>query len=300
MRKSLIKVFRDFSDEYQLRGDRRVVLSSVKSFFKTIDSFKQDARNESREHLSDFVNDIKFCIAGLGFLAMYIELGKQERLTNIVLRQDFSAKDTFLYAGLANIVNTSISIVDLSMNGFDSQARMLLRSLDEYALKIPVLFSCADDFNAWHQAQEMDVSKQAHYELFAKKQALFKKYQKLEKECFSEAHFTEIEDLKYSHDFYSMFVHGASIASSIGAYAFDFEKDNVLPNIFGRASIGSISTLQSTLSILLRFSMLIRIVLLRFHNWNPKPTNESDEFLLMYLACFDGVVQMSREFFSEE
>ena len=220
--------------------------------------------------------------------------GRQKR----ILLLDFPANDVNLGNCLLNIANTAIAINKLCLEGLDTQARALVRTLDERLLQTPVLFASADDYKRWHEAQSPEESKSAHYDVFARKKKLHKRHAELETICFGDASQADVIAWRQANeDFYSMAIHGACSAVQVGSWAFDYESETVRPNFFGTPSSASIGTLKHTRFQLFWFVLLFPVVLEKFHNWRP---DEKDSWQQMYMACSEGILKTAHEWLQQK
>lgn len=298
MRKSLIKVFQRFSDQHNLHGDERFKYKNLCELQKLIQLQARESRKKSKSYIQEIIDDIDLSLICLTGIAIPCVLNTSESPSPRILISGFPAKDINLGNCLINIINTAISINKLCQEGLDTQARVLVRTLDERLLQTPILFSNAEDYQKWHEAETDSDSKQVHYELFSKKQKLYKKYAILESICFNTSNDGNEATLwrKENEEYYSMAVHGSSAAVQIGSWAFDFDSDNVRPNIFDSPSSASVSTLQHIRFELFWFILLFQEILKKFHNWEPNPKNEWDR---IFMACNKGVVDAAREWLPE-
>lgn len=81
---------------------------------------------------------------------------------------------------LSWLCNTALAIRKLALTGFEPQARVLARSFIEAIYQTLVIFYDHESYLSYLRGVDSKTSKEAHYEVFAKKQSLHKKLQKLE------------------------------------------------------------------------------------------------------------------------
>jgi len=198
---------------------------------------------------------------------------------------------------LIDIANTENSIYKLCRLGFDSQARILLRNLDERLMQTVVLFSNGDDFNKWQVARDETESKQAHYEIFSKKGSLLKKHGKIEQDIFDyKSGEMEVRQIrKTESEKLSMHTHGASnsILSSAWRAIPDSENETrYIPNFLGGFSYNSDETVSETFWRVWYFLKTFRLVLFKYHNWKQDVSNEN-------ILAFEFYRFISHELMSE-
>lgn len=219
--------------------------------------------------LNDEITIVNLACLSIGFLAMAAWERDEE---NRILDQDFPAKDLFLATWLTNISNTGRSIVRLSEEGFDTQARMLVRCLHERTRQAIIVLYSGDDYQAWHESDSGDDGKSSYYKLFSKKDRLNRRYHAIEQELSGgviDFNHDLIRDRKNSDSFFSQAVHGSSLSVLVGAFAAKHNSDDVGPAIFGQASSSSKSTLMHTHYDLLYFSLILHQLLKTVHSWVP-------------------------------
>jgi hypothetical protein len=231
----------------------------------------------------------------LALKAIHVLTG--DRRLRVILNKRFPARDLALSGALLNIFHTVIAINKLCLEGLDTQARILVRTLDERLMQVPVLFSTPENYKQWHAAQTPEESKSMHYKIFAKKKSLLNSYQEIEKTLFGGQRDEETYRWRLDNEsYYSMAVHGSASAVLIGSFAFDFESEKVSPNILGRASAASISTLHHCRFQLIWFLIILEKLLKRYHNWTPDSTIEIDA---QYAACVSIAKATIPEWWSE-
>jgi hypothetical protein len=258
----------------------------------------RESKKVASPHLKDTIDDIEICVMAINLLALKCmhALAHDNRL-RVILSEKFPARDINLSGALLNICHTSIAINKLCLEGLDTQARILVRTLDERLMQIPILFSTEQNYREWHAAQTPEESKSAHYRVFAKKKSLIKKYQEIERELFGNE--KDEESYKWhleNESFYSMAVHGASNAVLIGSFSFDFESEKVFPNILGRASSASVQTLRHCRFQILWFLLMLERLLEKFHEWTPDLSQDLDS---QYAACISIAKATVPEWWSE-
>ena len=265
----------------------------IELVIKDIYEIKQEAIEESNSHFQKEVRLIDYISASLGalFLATLCNSDKE----NEILDKSYPAKDMWLGAHLVNIVNTTLSIKDLCLNGFDTQARSLVRALDERIYQALILFSSAKDYELWKLTED---SKQAHYDLFSKKKSIFKKITQLNNKYLSLS--TSDHDyyrslMKESEKYYSDCLHGASDSVIIGSMAYPFGDLNNGPfisSIFGRASSCSYQTLHHVIGQMSYFSYMLNEILEDLHSIKNVSNNKDID---TYRYSQSKIMQLSEQ-----
>ncbi len=294
MRKSLTNICKSFSNQHKLNGQARITRTQLIEFQKLIGKNAQNAKRTSKPYIEEIIGDIDLFIICLTSLASScMEVIKTSEKRNKILLSDFPAKDINLGNCLLNISNTTVAINKLCLEGLDTQARVLVRTLDERLIQTPILFASKDDYEKWHKAESPEESKFAHYHIFAKKKKLYKRYDEIVAICLGKQS-SEVKN-RYRQEneyFYSMAVHGASAAVQVGSWAFDYDSKLVRPNILGSPSSASISTLSHIRLQLFLFMLLFPTILEKFHNWRP---NISNDWHKLYMACYEGILGTAHE-----
>lgn len=253
-----------------------LTLEDVNSSYSLFTDYAENTQKEMEKLIGNQNSIIKTQILALNSLALFCDERKPN--TNKVLSKDYQAKDFHLSASLINISNTANAILELCNRGFNTQAEILFRTLSERVLQTIVLFHNNDDFLNWSKAHETDESKQAHYDIFAKKERLHKKHEEIER-LLLEKSFDGIALRNYRKtklNEYSMSVHGAYITVVMGSSTFlgDEGKEEVNSALFGQPCKSSLKIISATAFELWYFIILLRKLLLNVHNWKPDYKND--------------------------
>ncbi len=265
---------------------------NIKNLIDGIYENKKESISDSEPHFVKEVNVIDYISASLGALALGT-LNNVEK-ENEVLAKDFPATDMWLSSHLTNIVNTALSIKDLCLNGFDTQARALVRTLDERIYQALILFSSAEDYRGWKNA---DSSKQAYYEIFSKKKSLLNKITRLENKylTLSESNHVYLRSLREESDeYYSDCIHGAHVSVIAGALAYPFgniEEGPFISALFGRASSCSFQTLNHMIGQLAYFSHMLNVILIDMHSIEKS----NNEYVSIYCSSQTKVLDLAKK-----
>jgi hypothetical protein len=274
-------VLREFNKSQRCDGPQRVTLRKIDS---VLQFFRSGPKEAGSALSSRHETEIELCRYNIATVALLSIVARQSEHGHEILGKDFPANDSNLCGFLANISNTAQAALLLVINGLDTQARVLLRTLDERIYQAIILFHSAQDYKIWHAGESSDDARSAHYQLFSRKGRLQKKLRAIEEEYLSsEGDLNELVEWRKEQDeFYSMAVHGSMAAVMVGSWAFAFEGGNVtFPNVFGRASSASTSTLRHLLFQLHHFNFLFPAVLKDVHGWEA---SKDDDMELAYLA----------------
>ncbi|KJZ16088.1 hypothetical protein TW85_04315 [Marinomonas sp. S3726] len=254
---------------------------------------KQEAIEESNAHFQKEERLIDYISASLGALSL-ATLGNTIK-ENEILDINYPATDMWFSAHLTNIINTVLSIKDLCINGFDTQARSLVRTLDERIYQTLILFSSAEDYDAWKNTED---SKQAHYELFSKKKSILKKITKLDSKylSLSASNHDFLRSLRRAdEEYYSDCIHGASVSVVIGSLAYpfgDLEEGPFVSSLFGRASSCSFQTLHHVIGQMAYFTYMLNAILMDIHSIQGVNKNE---YVDMYCTSQSKIIKLSQE-----
>ncbi len=283
-RKITSAILREFNKEHELKGELKLHLKHIDQLSKFVNTGHDNDKYAISKHYSVELNILDLILSSLGALALASATTGAAENENRILHKEFSGSDIHLCGFLTNICNTAVSAIKLVKQGFDTQARILVRTLDERMYQCLVLFFSSEDYNHWDNAEDQDEAKQAHYSLFGKKNRLLKKVQKIEDKYLGLSN--NVANLsgwrKEMDGFYSMAVHGSSAAVLIGSASFSFEDDSTtFPNIFGAPSSASGSTLSHIIFQMYLFLALLPEVLEDIHEWQP---NVEDYFERVYMA----------------
>lgn len=245
-------------------------LSSANSAFELFNENRTISLSETELHYSAEVAAIKTQVLALNSLVTYC----LESDTNRILDEGFSARDIHLAAMLTNVSNTAQSIYELCLNGFNVQADVLYRTLIERTMQAIVLLNDSEDMQKWLNADDSDLSKSAHYEIFAKRERIHKKYEAIERELLSiNPNSQELRAFrKQKMDEASLSVHGASNPVTVGSFSY-WGEDEVKSAIFGSPCRSSQRLLENVILELWFFFVLLTRTLTQEHKWKPDYTN---------------------------
>ncbi|GMR16198.1 MAG: hypothetical protein BMS9Abin31_0511 [Gammaproteobacteria bacterium] len=265
---------------------------NIELIIKDIYEIKQEAIEESNAHFQKKIQLIDYISASLGALSL-ATLSNTEKV-NEVLSKDYPAKDGWFSKQLINVINTMLCIKDLCITGFDTQARALVRILDERIYQTLILLSSAEDYKEWGNTED---SKKTHHALFREKKIL-KKMMELEKKYFSLSasaveYFRELR--KNYIKYYSECVHGASDSIFIGAYAYpfgDIDDGPFITALFGRSSSCSHQTLHHVIGQMAYFSEMLNAILIDLHSIQDVNNNEDID---TYCTSQSKIRQFSKE-----
>ncbi|HAS6248943.1 TPA: hypothetical protein I7203_21725 [Vibrio vulnificus] len=246
-------------------------LSSVNSAFELFNENRTKSLSETESHYSAEVTAIKTQILALNSLVTY----SLESDTNRILSKGFSARDIHLAAILTNLSNTAQSIYELCLSGFNVQADVLYRTLIERTMQAIVLLNDSEDMQKWLNADDSALSKSAHYEIFAKRERLHKKYEAIERDLLSvNPNSQELRAFrKQKMDEASLSVHGASNPVTVGSFSY-WDEDEVKSAIFGSPCRSSQRLLDNVIFELWFFFVLLTRTLSQKHKWKPDYTND--------------------------
>ena len=257
---------------------------------------KNEAKDETKKHFRRETEVVDIMAATLGSLALSTMTNKTKN--NTVLKKDYPATDWFLHCHITNIVNTLLSIKYLCINGFDTQARSLVRTLDERIYQTLILFSSSDDYELWHKT---DDPKFAHFKLFSRKKAILKKVSRLDTEYLSNINFEILMSLrKESGEFYSDSIHGSAVNILAGSVAYpfsDLDDGQFIPALFGRASSCTFQTLHYVIGQTAYFSYMLHKILTDYHSWE---VDSNDEYQNIYTTMNSCLFPLAEEIIMEK
>ncbi len=260
-----------FKERYPDLNREDLDLSSVNSAFELFNENRTKSLSETESHYSAEVTVIKTQILALNSLVTY----SLESDTTRILSKGFSARDIHLAAILTNLSNTAQSIYELCLSGFNVQADVLYRTLIERTMQAIVLLNDSGDMQKWLSADDSALSKSAHYEIFAKRERLHKKYEAIERDLLSvNPNSQELRAFrKQKMDEASLSVHGASNPVTIGSFSY-WDEDEVQSAIFGSPCRSSQRLLDNVIFELWLFFVLFTRTLSQKHKWKPDYTND--------------------------
>jgi hypothetical protein len=261
--------------------------------FRVSDTLKRDSRSTVLLHLGPDVYVANLAIVALSYLALEA-FKHRDGDRNIFLASDFPANDFQFACNITNIANSGLCVLHLARDGFDTQARILLRSLSEAIYQTLIVFSTASEFTEYHAAQDAAQTKETWYRLFGGKKRLYSKLSALEARLGM--HRGRLEQLAAWREeqmvFFSQDTHHASPSAHIGSLAYAFDGDRVEPAILGGASRHSRLTIQHLGLQLFSFVGTMHDVLLKIHRWSPDIESAN---VCRYLAAFDAICEVSHE-----
>lgn len=177
-RQDISKYLKSFNKRNNLKGEESVHLRDVDDLFTWIDSRPKESRLEAKHYIESEALHVRLHILSLVMLIASCAKSNEE---NNIISQDHPAQDIHLCGLLNNICNTATSALHLIEMGFDTQARILARTLDERIYQTIILFESSTDYMQWKEAESPEESKQAHFNLFSKKGRILKKSNRLRK-----------------------------------------------------------------------------------------------------------------------
>lgn len=227
--------------------------------------FKKESQEVAQESFKKEIELINLIAALLGSLAFFTMENKNQK--NILLSDTYPATDWQFHAHVTDLINTLLSIKELCVDGFDIQARTLVRVLDERIYQALILFSNPKDYQIWKSAED---TKQAYYDLFSKKKSKYKKLRHLDEKYLETTKSEELIALREEKDkYYSDIIHGANISIYAGSVAYPFGDLNEGPFIsavYGRASSCSYQTLHHSIGQMSYFVLMIDAILEDIHS----------------------------------
>lgn len=241
-------------------------LTGINGAFDLFHDNRKVVRSDTEAYFKNEVVLIQTQILSLGSLISYCQNSMET--TNRVLSANFPFKDIHLASILTNISNTAQCIYELCLNGFNVQAEVLYRTLLERTMQGIVLLNNADDMEHWLSAQDASASKKADFELFAKKERLYKKYEAIERELLQVTPNSQElrKHRKGKMDNVSPAVHGASVPVTLGSFA-SWNENEVKSALFGSSCRTSASILDGVIFELWFFFVLLTRTLSKVHEW---------------------------------
>ncbi len=293
IRKKVSKLLRAFNSYYKLSGSDRINLKDLDAFFRYISSHDNESNNSIDDSYGEQIYLIVLLLTVFGSLALLLEdiASSKDGHDNTILKSNFSARDIHLCGFLTNICNTASAALSLIKKGYDTQSRVLVRSMEERIYQCIVLFACSEDYAEWDRAEKMVDAKATHYKLFAKKGRLLNKMRVLEKKYLkvSDHDNTLKAWRKENQAYYSMAVHGSNTAVMVGSSSGSLHDDELVcfPNLFGVVSNYSEATLEHIISLLHTLLMMLPKILADVHQWTPKCETDFERLYVasLGLAC---------------
>lgn len=276
LRQYTSKYLREFNKTNNLKREESVKLREIDDLLTWIDSGPKESKLEAKPYIKNEVTHIRLHILSSAMLIASCAKNNEE---DNIISQNHPAQDIQLCGFLNNICNTAASALHLIEMGFDTQARILARTLDERIYQTIILFESSTDYMEWKEAETPEKSKQAHYNLFSKKGRILKKIKSIEEKYLGLEDYKNEFSIwrKESETFYSMAVHGSAAAVLVGSSSFSFMNETVkFPNTLGMATSSSIATLRYISRQLLYFNLLFPIILREVHNWTPNHHKENN------------------------
>lgn len=268
-----------------------MTLRELDSHLSTFDTIKAEAKKLTAKHMETESFLAKLPVACLCYLTLASNRSQAERK---IIRGDFPANDFQLACLLTRIVNSSVCIIHLVRDGFNTQARILVRALDESMYQTLILLSDAADYEAYKRVETVEDTKKIWYELFGGKKRLFKKLLALEQRLgMSIDTSTAFASWREEQmNYYGEVIHNGAISTSWGSLAHDFDIDQMHLAILGHACPSGRSTLEHVNLQLRQFCMTLHEVLLKIHHWVP---DQKDEYVVKYLAMHTMLIDTHAE-----
>lgn len=194
---------------------------------------------ESEKIQSRWVAGEISCLQASAFSLGCLALAANFEGPNRILKKDYVAKDLYLANWLINISNTCLAIIRLCSEGFDMQARMLVRCLHERVRQAIILFYSGEDYEIWHSVFDDVDSKQAYYTLFSRKGRINKRYLEIANNLGFKFTVEEVDEWDTDNVYFSSAIHAGKDSIALGSFGFHYDKDLVCPAVFGKASATS-------------------------------------------------------------
>lgn len=283
---------------FDFEATKNIDTSIIEQFNQVLNGISEnikEANNDSEKHFKKEVEAIEVIASTLGSLALSAMTNTK---SNKILKKQYPASDWFLHCHITNIVNTLLSIKYLCINGFDTQSRSLVRTLDERIYQTLILFSSNDDYELWHKA---DDPKAAHFKLFSRKKAILKKIKKLEDQHLSNINTATLMSVRKDDiEFYSDSIHGSALSILAGSVAYPFgeiDSGPFIPALFGRASSCTFQTLHYVIGQMAYFSYMLYEILIKYHLWKP---DIEDEYQNVYNTLNSYIFPLAEEIIKEK
>lgn len=275
-------ILRQFNKKHQLSDKNKINLKVFDGFFKLINNSHYSPQKTIEEHYAEQLYLLNLLQTALGsFVLMSLKStprGVEDK--NIILKKGFY--DIHLRSFISDVCNTSSAIITLIKQGYDTQSRILARTLDERIYQCLILFTSIEDYEVWRKAESNEDAKNAHYNLFSKKNRLLKKVRELDRKYLKDDDNDNETQLwrKESGDYYSLAVHGSSASVIVGSFSFSFDGTQARPNIFGCPSSASKGVLKHVIYQLTHFLALLQRILYDEHKWVPDISNDLDKLCM--------------------
>lgn len=157
------------------------------------------------------------------------------------------------------LCNLALSIRKLALIGFEPQAKVLTRSFVEAIYQTLVIFHDHESYLAYKKGIDADSAKSAYYAVFAKKQSLHKKLQKLEDSFMSQSSAERNEQYRQRAgmlEHYSQATHSSAIHVSQSALQPN-DESRLAPTVLGKFSVSTENTLLNCSHEICYFCMLL-------------------------------------------
>lgn len=271
--------------------------NGIDDVISELDVFRNEANEEAQRHFKTEIELINFIVASLGSLAFATLYKESSPSDNRIIDKEFPATDMWFSNHLTNLVNTILSARDLCVNGFDTQARSLVRMIDERIHQILILFSSPNDYKTWKETED---SAFAHFSLFSKKRSILKKMKRLDEKYLPEIDHLLVKKMREEDErYYSESIHGANVSTIVGSYAYPFgpfDDGTFITTTFGRASSCSFQTLHHIIGKCSYFSFMLYMLLKDVHSLDKIENDEdANNFLEIFKNSIDEILDRSKE-----
>lgn len=263
VRHKLKKALRVANKRFQSEG-AKVHLGYFDEIAKMFHSKRRDARKyyKKKSYQDDYNSIYLACISFISLSVFHKNAYEEELLPADWLNEDGRPNPNFVLRRLlTSLLNDSLSIKFLLKEGFDVQARTLLRSTLELTWQILILFFYRSDFIKYCDAESDDKIKEAYFTLFARDKT-YKKLKNIESTLSSEFEQEMLNSLKKQRkenfDFYSHIAHNSFNSVVLGSMNFVPNTNGLSDGFLGGVTEATGQTLK-TLNYSLWYFIMIFI-----------------------------------------
>lgn len=281
IRKELKEALKKANAKFKAVG-AEVHLNYFDELAKLFHSNRRDSRKYyKKKSLQNDYNSIYLACISFLALSVYHEGAYEEELLPVNwLSESGKPNPNFVLRRLlTSLLNDSLAIKFLLKEGFDVQARILLRSTLELTWQILILFYNRDDFSRYCKAEFSDEIKKTYFSLFSRDKT-YNKLKEIESALTNEFEHEMLNSLKKhrqeNFDFYSHIAHNSFNSVVFGSMNFIPNTDGLTDGIFGGVTEATEQTLKALNYNLWYFIMIFIAIMVAKYRKNL--TNLEGEF----------------------
>jgi hypothetical protein len=243
-------------------------LKNLVSLESALMSIQKECQAEAGDHLAARIAVVHLYALAFGHLAIAVHpnAGNAGPFPATWINPTGKPDPNFILSqGLVQVVNNALAVVRLSCDGFDPQARVLVRVTGELTWQLAVLFSSPELIGMYAGAQTEDEENRVWWDLFGRGR-LLKRMQELDELIGLPPHVSAaLHQHRRGHQrYYSNSVHPSVTVVGLGSHSRSFGESRFRWALFGAVGTASAGTLGAVIESLFLASAVLPAVFGKF------------------------------------